>query len=155
MGICEPNATCCVLPFCLSFLPGSLCNITEKPQTRELLRATQTPLHIFQAALSQIIHVHYAPITLNTITLCSWKWETGFRSQKTAQKHLVRHRAAFFKGVGGVHISDLRRTGEGFKTHLGRKRRIKIAFHVSQNSSNNKKNHPALPELRQCQLRRT
>lgn len=45
----------------------------------------------------------------------------------------------FFAGWGGcVHISKLP-VGKGFKTHLGRKRRIKIAFHVSKNSNNNKK----------------
>lgn len=75
-GIFEPNATCCILPFCLRFLLGACVNRTEELQTLELLQATQTPLRILQAALSQIIHVHYAPITLNTTTLCSWKWET-------------------------------------------------------------------------------
>lgn len=79
-GIFEQNATCCILPFCLCLLLG-VCD-TEKPQTLELLRATQTPLRIFQAALSQIIHVHYAPITLNTTTLYCWKWETWFNHRR-------------------------------------------------------------------------
>lgn len=37
-----------------------------------------------------------------------------------------------------THISNLP-VGKGFKTHLGRKHRIKIAYHVSKNSNNNKK----------------
>lgn len=63
----EWSATCCVLPSCSRFLLPAC--VTET-SALELFRATQTPLHSFQAALSQIIHVHYAPITLNTTTLC-------------------------------------------------------------------------------------
>ena len=59
-----------------AFPARSLCSITEKLQTLKLLPAAQTPVRIFQAALSQIIPVHYAPISLNTTTVCSWKWET-------------------------------------------------------------------------------
>ena len=59
-----------------AFPARSLWCKTEKLQTLKLLPAAQTPVRIFQAALSQIIPVHYAPITLNTTTLCSWKWET-------------------------------------------------------------------------------
>lgn len=69
-----PHAVFC--HFACAFSAWSPWNITEKLQALELLRATQTPLRIFQAALSQIIHVQYAPIALNTSTLCSWKWET-------------------------------------------------------------------------------
>lgn len=39
---------------------------------------------------------------------------------------------------GGIPISNLP-VGKGFKTYLGRKRRIKRAFRVSKNSNNNKK----------------
>lgn len=64
-----------ILPALPARSPGSI-RERGKPQTLALLRATHTPLRIFRAALPRIIRVHYAPIALNTSTLCSWEWET-------------------------------------------------------------------------------
>lgn len=133
----------------------------RKPQTQALLQATHTPLRIFRAAPSRIIHVHYAPIALNTsehivqLEMGNLIQITGDGTKNTESDTML----SFFFFSGGASFKPRRRSwgggGRGVRsqTRRGRKRRMQtqIPSLASQprNHHHQHQNPPRpLPELR-------